>query len=122
MFKNPPGDFAGRLIEQAGLKGARIGGARISEIHANFMLNDGSARASDVTGLVELVRGKVRGGTSSSTGVIPVIARTRSRISSRSRPRPSSSEIRQWTRTAGVSSPDGPVIATKSPSLILRST
>jgi UDP-N-acetylmuramate dehydrogenase len=60
MFKNPPGDFAGRLIEQAGLKGARIGGARISEIHANFMLNDGSARARDITDLIELVRGKVQ--------------------------------------------------------------
>lgn len=59
MFKNPPGDFAGRLIEQAGLKGTRIGGMRISEIHANFMLNDGTATADDVTQLVELVQGKV---------------------------------------------------------------
>jgi UDP-N-acetylmuramate dehydrogenase len=60
MFKNPPGDFAGRLIEQAGLKGTRIGGARVSEIHANFMLNDGTARAGDITELVGLVRSRVQ--------------------------------------------------------------
>lgn len=60
MFKNPPGDFAGRLIEQSGLKGTRLGGARISEIHANFMLNDGTASASDILGLVELTRERVR--------------------------------------------------------------
>lgn len=59
MFKNPPGDFAGRLIEQAGLKGTRVGGMRVSEIHANFMLNDGTATAADVTELVALVRARV---------------------------------------------------------------
>lgn len=60
MFKNPPGDFAGRLIEAAGLKGTRLGGMRVSDIHANFMLNDGTATPADVTALVDLVRGRVR--------------------------------------------------------------
>ncbi len=56
MFKNPPGTFAAKLIEQAGLKGKRIGGAQISEKHANFMVNLGTARAEDVIRLIELVR------------------------------------------------------------------
>lgn len=54
MFKNPPGDYAGRLIEQAGLKGLRIGGAQISEKHANFFLNSGTATASEVKALADL--------------------------------------------------------------------
>jgi len=55
MFKNPKGDYAGRLIEAAGLKGHRIGGACISDKHANFFVNDsGSARASDVKTLIDL--------------------------------------------------------------------
>jgi UDP-N-acetylmuramate dehydrogenase len=53
IFKNPPGHTAGRLIEAAGLKGRRIGRARISERHANFIVNDGGARASDVQALME---------------------------------------------------------------------
>jgi UDP-N-acetylmuramate dehydrogenase len=52
IFKNPPGDHAGRLIEAAGLKGYRVGGAHISERHANFIVNDGGARASDVQALM----------------------------------------------------------------------
>jgi UDP-N-acetylmuramate dehydrogenase len=53
IFKNPPGDFAGRLVEVAGLKGVRVGGARISERHGNFIVNDGRARATDVQALMQ---------------------------------------------------------------------
>ena len=53
IFKNPPGDFAGRLVETAGLKGTRIGGARISEAHGNFIVNEGAARAADVQALMQ---------------------------------------------------------------------
>ncbi len=60
MFKNPAGDFAGRLIDQAGLKGLRVGGARVSEEHANFMINDGSATAADIEELARQVRERVR--------------------------------------------------------------
>jgi UDP-N-acetylmuramate dehydrogenase len=52
IFKNPPGEFAGGLIERAGLKGCRVGGAHISERHANFIVNDGGARATDVQALM----------------------------------------------------------------------
>jgi len=60
VFVNPPGDFAGRLIEAAGLKGARAGGAMISELHANFIVNTGGARAADVLALIERARAAVR--------------------------------------------------------------
>lgn len=56
MFKNPPGDYAGRLIEAAGLKGARVGNAEISPVHGNFFINHASTRASDVRALIELTQ------------------------------------------------------------------
>jgi UDP-N-acetylmuramate dehydrogenase len=56
MFKNPEGDFAGRLIEQAGLKGTRVGDAAISSLHANFFINYGNASARDVWELINLAR------------------------------------------------------------------
>ncbi len=59
VFKNPPGDFAGRLIEAAGLKGHRVGDAWISEKHANFIVNLGWAKADDVRQLIELVQDTV---------------------------------------------------------------
>jgi UDP-N-acetylmuramate dehydrogenase len=59
MFKNPPGDYAGRLIEAAGLKGARIGSVQISPIHGNFFVNDGETRASDVLALIKLAQDAV---------------------------------------------------------------
>ena len=54
-FRNPPGDHAGRLIEAAGLKGLRLGGARVSEKHANFIINEGLASAADIELLIEQV-------------------------------------------------------------------
>jgi UDP-N-acetylmuramate dehydrogenase len=59
VFKNPTGDHAGRLIEAVGLKGAREGDAEISEVHANFIVNRGSATASDVLRLVERAHAQV---------------------------------------------------------------
>ena len=59
IFKNPPGDYAGRLIEACGLKGRRIGGAEVSPVHANWIVNADGARAADVLGLIEVVRGMV---------------------------------------------------------------
>ena len=56
MFKNPPGDFAGRLIEAAGLKGTRISTAEISPVHANFFINHGQTKAEDVRALVNLAQ------------------------------------------------------------------
>ena len=52
MFKNPPGDHAGRLIDEVKLKGMRIGGAHISPVHANFFVNDESATAEDIRQLM----------------------------------------------------------------------
>lgn len=59
IFKNPPGDYAGRLIEAAGLKGHRVGDAEISAVHANFVVNQGSASAAEVMSLIELARNTV---------------------------------------------------------------
>jgi UDP-N-acetylmuramate dehydrogenase len=66
VFKNPPGNFAGHLLEAAGLKGTRIGGAAFSSRHANFIVNLGGARADDVRCLIELARDKVE----QATGVL----------------------------------------------------
>jgi UDP-N-acetylmuramate dehydrogenase len=60
MFRNPPGDYAGRLIEAAGLKGQRIGQSQISERHANFIVNLGGAKAEQVRQLMELAKSEVR--------------------------------------------------------------
>jgi UDP-N-acetylmuramate--alanine ligase len=60
IFKNPPGASAGRLIEESGLKGARVGGAEVSRVHANFMINCGDATSADILELVRRVREGVR--------------------------------------------------------------
>jgi UDP-N-acetylmuramate dehydrogenase len=60
VFKNPDGDHAARLIEAAGAKGLRLGGARVSEKHANFIVADPGASSSDVWKLIEEVRALVR--------------------------------------------------------------
>ena len=59
IFKNPPGDYAGRLIEAAGLKGTRTGGAEISPKHANFFVNHGGCTAADIFALIQLARDTV---------------------------------------------------------------
>ena len=59
IFKNPPGTFAGRLLEEAGVKGLRIGGARVSERHANFILNEEGATAEDVRVLMKKMQERV---------------------------------------------------------------
>ena len=60
IFRNPPGDHAGRLIEAAGLKGRRVGGAIVSEKHANFIVNTGDASADDVRALMEICQDEVQ--------------------------------------------------------------
>ena len=60
VFRNPPGDYSARLIEAAGLKGFRIGGAEVSEKHANFIINRDNATATDIEELIEHVRQTVR--------------------------------------------------------------
>jgi UDP-N-acetylmuramate dehydrogenase len=59
VFRNPPGDHAGRLIEAAGLKGHRIGSAEVSTLHANFIVTDRGGRAADVRALGDRVRAAV---------------------------------------------------------------
>jgi UDP-N-acetylmuramate dehydrogenase len=60
VFKNPPGSKAGQLIDQAGLRGSRVGGAQISNKHANYIVNTGRARAEDVLQLIDLAKDRVR--------------------------------------------------------------
>jgi UDP-N-acetylmuramate dehydrogenase len=60
MFKNPNGDYAGKLIEAAGLKGTRIGNAEISPLHGNFFINHGTTRAEDIRALILLVMKTVK--------------------------------------------------------------
>ena len=59
VFRNPPGDFAARLIEITGLKGLTQGGAQVSEKHANFIINTGTATATDIETLINQVQGRV---------------------------------------------------------------
>lgn len=66
VFKNPEGDYAGRLIEQCGLKGKQIGDAMISSKHANFIVNTGKAKASEILELIEYVKNEVK----DKTGVL----------------------------------------------------
>ncbi len=60
IFKNPEGDYAGRLIEAAGLKGTRVGAAECSPVHANWLVNTGGATAKDMLALIDTVRDSVR--------------------------------------------------------------
>ncbi len=59
VFRNPPGDYSGRLIEAAGCKGLKHGGMQVSELHANFIVNNGGGSARDVLALVEEIRRRV---------------------------------------------------------------
>jgi UDP-N-acetylmuramate dehydrogenase len=68
VFRNPPGDHAARLSESIGVKGYRLGGAQVSEKHANFIINTGTASALDIASLIEHVRAQVE----EHTGVHPV--------------------------------------------------
>ncbi|HUU44040.1 MAG TPA: hypothetical protein VMX57_09680, partial [Planctomycetota bacterium] len=60
VFRNPPGTGAGELIDRAGLKGLRVGGAVVSAVHANYLVNEGDATAADVKRLIALVRERVK--------------------------------------------------------------
>lgn len=60
VFRNPEGDFAGRLIEEIGYKGKSIGGAKVSEKHANFIINNGNATGEDVKKLINEIKDKVK--------------------------------------------------------------
>lgn len=60
IFKNPEGMSAGKLIEDTGLKGFTVGGAKVSEVHANFIINTGQAKAEDIVILMSLIKQKVR--------------------------------------------------------------
>ncbi len=60
VFRNPSNDFAGRLIEEAGLKGKKIGGAEISGKHANFIVNTGNATSNDIKSLIKLVHDEIK--------------------------------------------------------------
>ncbi|HUM13565.1 MAG TPA: UDP-N-acetylmuramate dehydrogenase [Myxococcaceae bacterium] len=73
VFQNPPGDHAGRLIDSVGLKGTVLGGAQISPLHANWIVNLGGARAADVVGLIERAQARVREAT--GIGLVPEVKR-----------------------------------------------
>lgn len=73
VFQNPPGDHAGRLIEKVQLKGHQIGGAQISQLHANWIVNLGGATAKDVTSLMELAQRRVR--EDSGVELVPEVKR-----------------------------------------------
>lgn len=60
IFKNPPGESAGRLIDESGVKGERVGDAEVSQVHANFIVNRGHATSADVLELIRRVRTRVR--------------------------------------------------------------
>lgn len=60
IFKNPRAMSAGKLIDELGLKGARVGGAQVSEVHGNFIVNEGRATAADILGLIEVIRQRAR--------------------------------------------------------------
>ncbi len=62
-FKNPPGHSAWKLIDEAGCRGLRVGGAKVSEMHCNFLINDAGATAEDIERLGETVRARVKGRT-----------------------------------------------------------
>ena len=59
VFKNPPGDSAGRMIDEVGLKGQRVGGAQISTLHANWIVNTGGATAGEILDLIDIVKKQV---------------------------------------------------------------
>lgn len=73
VFRNPPGDHAARLIEAAGLKGLRLGGAEVSHKHANFIINTGAARATDIEALIDEVQRRVE--KTSGVRLIPEVHR-----------------------------------------------
>jgi UDP-N-acetylmuramate dehydrogenase len=60
VFRNPPNDFAARLIQEAGMKGERLGGVQVSEQHANFIVNTGQATAEDVLALMTHIQSTVQ--------------------------------------------------------------
>jgi len=60
VFRNPPGDFAGRLVQKSGCKGLTVGGAMVSTRHANFIVNTGGAKCSDVVEIIDMVKSRVK--------------------------------------------------------------
>ena len=60
VFRNPEGNYAGKLIEDYGLKGKSIGGAKVSEKHANFIINTGNAKAEEIVTLIREIQKKVK--------------------------------------------------------------